>query len=181
MSTARLPVATETGSGIVERATQAEVNAGTDDTRYITPAKLKAAIGSGTVPPASETSPGVIELATQAEVNAGSDSTRAVTPATLRSSLNLPWAMAAGSFIHSPNIVANAFVDLTITFPAGKFSVPPIVIVNNSSVRVTTGAQSGVTTTGCTIRLFNGTTGTAVGGHIVRWQAIQMTQGSESG
>ena len=38
---ALVQAATETVAGIVERATQAEVDAGTDDTRYVSPKKLK--------------------------------------------------------------------------------------------------------------------------------------------
>ena len=68
--------ATETAQGSIELATQAEVNAGTDGKRAVTPATL-----SGRT--ATETRTGVIELATQAEVNAGTDTERAVTPATL--------------------------------------------------------------------------------------------------
>jgi hypothetical protein len=43
---AQLPQATETVVGAAEVATQAEVNTGTDDTRMVTPAKLRSAIGA---------------------------------------------------------------------------------------------------------------------------------------
>jgi hypothetical protein len=77
--------ATETLPGIIEIATQAEVDAGVDDTRAITPKKQKIFIDAAiaaipVIPDASESEAGKIELATQAEVDAGVDDLRAVTP-----------------------------------------------------------------------------------------------------
>lgn len=43
-STARLPIASDTVSGIVERATEAEVLDGTDNTRFVTPLALQAKV-----------------------------------------------------------------------------------------------------------------------------------------
>lgn len=42
IATARLPTASESARGAVERATQAEVDAGTDTTRYVSPATLRS-------------------------------------------------------------------------------------------------------------------------------------------
>jgi hypothetical protein len=96
--------ATDTVAGIIEIATSAEVNTGTDNTRAVTPAGLEAWTGStnivsvGTIttgtwqgdaidvtylPVASTTQQGIIEIATQTEVNTGTDNTRTVTPLTL--------------------------------------------------------------------------------------------------
>jgi len=75
------PSATETVEGKAELATQAEVDAGTDTVRIVTPATL--ANKPNTTPSASETVAGIAELATQAEVSAGTDVSRIVTPATL--------------------------------------------------------------------------------------------------
>lgn len=72
------PQATETVKGVAELATQTETNAGTDDERIVTPAKLAART-------ATETRTGIAELATAAEVQAGTDTTRIVTPAGLAS------------------------------------------------------------------------------------------------
>lgn len=68
--------ATETGTGVVELATDAETQTGTDTSRAITPANLSART-------ATETRTGVVELATDAETQTGTDTARAITPANL--------------------------------------------------------------------------------------------------
>jgi microcystin-dependent protein len=70
------PQATETVKGVAEIATTAESQAGTDDTRMLTPKKLQDVT-------ATTTRKGVVELATNAEAEAGTDDTRALTPANL--------------------------------------------------------------------------------------------------
>ncbi len=72
-----IPLATETVAGIAEIATQAEVDAGTDDERIVTPLKLAAA---ASLPQATETVRGAAELATQAETDLGTDDERIITP-----------------------------------------------------------------------------------------------------
>lgn len=76
---ASVPAASETVSGTVELATNAEATAGVDTVRAVTPAGLAAAVGT-LVPDATDTVKGKVELATPAEAIAGTDSTRAVTP-----------------------------------------------------------------------------------------------------
>jgi hypothetical protein len=76
-----VPTASTTAQGIIELATAAEVQAGTDAVRAVTPDTLKACT-------ATAARLGVIELATQAEVNAGTDATRAVVPSTLKGLLD---------------------------------------------------------------------------------------------
>ncbi len=71
------PYATETNPGIAEIATEAEAQAGTDNTRIITPANLQ------TVTATTERK-GVIEVATNAEAQAGTDNSLAITPANLQ-------------------------------------------------------------------------------------------------
>lgn len=68
--------ASETASGVAEIATQTETNAGTDDTRIVTPLKLATRT-------ALDTRAGVVELATDAETQTGTDTARAITPANL--------------------------------------------------------------------------------------------------
>lgn len=88
---ASVGAASETASGIAEIATQAEVNAGTDDLRFVTPLKLATyvgnAIAAAATPAASETVAGKIEIATNAEALAGTSTTLAITPATLAAAI----------------------------------------------------------------------------------------------
>jgi hypothetical protein len=81
--------ATETTAGIVELATQTEVNAGADAGRVVTPATL--AVRLAAMPgaaPATETVAGIAEIATDAEVTAGADDTRIVSPKKLETRIN---------------------------------------------------------------------------------------------
>ena len=71
------PYSTETNPGIAEIATEAEAQAGTDNTRIITPATLQQVT-------ATTGRNGVVKLATNAEAQAGTDATKAVTPAALK-------------------------------------------------------------------------------------------------
>jgi len=78
------PPSTEAQRGVAEIATQVEVDAGVDDTRIVTPAKLSTYVANpANLPDSTETVKGVIEIATQAEVTAGVDTERVVVPATL--------------------------------------------------------------------------------------------------
>ena len=110
--------ASTTVRGLIELATQSEVNTGTDNVRAVVPstlaarlAALRAAIeawangrftttGGTNVVNSSTIARGIIELATQAEVNTGTDNVRAVTPATLASRLGSyatqAWVQARG-------------------------------------------------------------------------------------
>ena len=71
-----------TVKGIIELATDAEANTGTDSSRAVVPSSLKYVLDNRN---ASATKTGLIELATQTEVDTGTDTSRAVTPATLNS------------------------------------------------------------------------------------------------
>jgi hypothetical protein len=73
-------VATTTEAGIVELATDAETQTGTDTNRAVTPAGL-ASLTSTT------SRAGLVELATSTETTAGTDTSRAITPAALAESL----------------------------------------------------------------------------------------------
>jgi len=83
-----LPIsyATTTTPGVVQLATNAETQAGTDTTKVITPANLSSRT-------ATETRSGIAEVATQAETNTGTDDTTIVTPlklTTFLSSVGVP-------------------------------------------------------------------------------------------
>ncbi|OLO05107.1 hypothetical protein [Salinicola socius] len=92
------PPASETVQGVIEIATQDEVDAGTDRHRAIVPRTLKVFIdkvlaayatvkqltdhaASRDHPAANTNNQGMVELATSAETRDGADNTRAVTPA----------------------------------------------------------------------------------------------------
>lgn len=106
----KLPDATETAKGVIELATDAEAETGTDTTRAINAKQLAKAkqsaidsakvtiqtsngiTGGSTTPgnsftlsgvEALTTAKGVVQLATQSEVNAGTDTKKVITPATL--------------------------------------------------------------------------------------------------
>lgn len=73
--------ATETVLGLVQLATQSEVDAGVNSTDAVTPATL-----SGRT--ATETRTGIAEIATQTEVDGGTDDERIVTPLKLKTLLD---------------------------------------------------------------------------------------------
>jgi len=103
--------ASETVSGITEIATQAETDTGTDDSRFVTPAKLKST-SIVLCPDASLTVKGKIELATQTEVNAGSDTVRAVTPATLASYTGLGGSLTLANGTNNYVVTASGAASL---------------------------------------------------------------------
>ena len=122
----------------MERATQAEVNTGTDDSRYVSPKKLKA-WGAAFVRNASESVKGFIEIATQAEVDAGTDNTRAVTPKKLKHGFSIllgpngyfifpsffhGWIIQWGVFNFAGSIEKQVF--FTTSFTEGCYGVIPI-------------------------------------------------------
>lgn len=78
----QLNSATTTKQGIVELATAAEVVAGTDGFRAVTPSALTART-------ATIGRTGLVELATTEETQAGTDTARAVTPAGLKKELDV--------------------------------------------------------------------------------------------
>lgn len=80
---------TEARRGMPLKATNAEVQAGTNANKMVTP----AALASRT---ATESRTGLLEIATQAEVDAGTDDARAVTPKKLRAGFSI---VKSGNFI----------------------------------------------------------------------------------
>jgi hypothetical protein len=71
-----LAAATTAAAGVVELATDAETQAGSDASRAVTPSSLATVV-------ATSSAKGLVELATDAEATAGADTSRAVTPANL--------------------------------------------------------------------------------------------------
>ena len=141
--------ASETVKGIVELATAAEVQAGTDTTRAVHPAGLASLT-------ATETRSGLIELATVAEAQAMSDAVRALSPARLASAfgganqslgtsgyqklpsgLIIQWGTAAvaatGSYVSLPIAFPSAFTAVMTSMSAS--SAPGVVANNNVGVQ----------------------------------------------
>ena len=104
-ATAPTPDANTSRKGKVELATVSEATTGTDTTRAVTPAGVKAAddaldtaikawvnaqgfTGATAVPDASTTTKGKVELATPDEATTGTDSVRAVTPVGLQAAVD---------------------------------------------------------------------------------------------
>ena len=112
------------------------------------------------------------EIANQAEVDLGTTN-KLVTSAANRAAVWGAYAMAAGIETQSASIAVNANRNINVTFPAGRFGVPPTVTANCENARVTIGVSS-ITTTGCVISMSNWSAGTMSGGYKVYWQAVQM-------
>jgi hypothetical protein len=121
-TTTVVSAASESAAGIVELATTAETNAGADDARAVTPAKLAGRT-------ATETRAGVVELATTAEAVTGTDTARAVTPAGLAAGIaasvaSLGWrplarfvpTAAATLAISGASYFATTYSRLRVTF-----------------------------------------------------------------
>ena len=128
----------------------------------------------------TETVRGIIELATQAEVNSGTDTTRAVTPHKLRRVTHLPFAMASGLVSHA-TVPAQGGVSATVTLPAGRFSVAPIVQLTSQEAQTVTLATTAKSATSVTIRVSNWLPSVASGAGVIAWTAIQMTGTAANG
>lgn len=146
-----LPAASETVAGVVELATNAEAQTGTDTARAITPANLAAVT-------ATETRAGVIELATSAEAIAGTDTARALTPATLKAS-----QLISSSTVTTTGV---STLDLSTAIPTWAKRVTVIFsgisLSGSSSLLVQIGDSGGFETTGY-VSASTGTTGSGGG------------------
>ena len=128
--------ATESQKGQVERATQAEVDAGTDDSRFVTSQKLASRLALF-ARDATETITGFLRVGTQNEVDNGTLDDVAVTPETLKGSSSVS-ASPAG-YIRLPKIFGGILIqwgtvffpppslERRITYPVA-FSRPPFSI-----------------------------------------------------
>jgi hypothetical protein len=72
------------------------------------------------------------------------------------------------------NPASNTGVTLAVTFPVGRFTIAPVVLVTGVGSGYTAASQSVVTTAGFNAKLFN-PTGTTPTGSLVAWIAVQMT------
>lgn len=87
-----------------------------------------------------------------------------------------PFAMAAG-YADVPNAVMGGIVNGSVTFPPGRFSVPPIVQITTQSFRLMA-ATSKPTVSGFAFTATNFSTAATNGATRVHWTATQMTPSS---
>lgn len=97
----------------------------------------------------------------------------------------LSWAVAAGTFTLADAITTNTYVDTTVTFPSGRFSVTPrvsgFVAVGPGSVRSSISALT-ISATSMNVRVFNATTGGSISaGTRIDWTVTQMRETNGSG
>jgi hypothetical protein len=111
-----------------EQATQAEAEAGTNNTKWMTPLRVFQALRSAAAN-ASDTLRGVLRIATQAEVNAGSSTVLAVTPGRMLAGFSV--STGANGYVKFPQMLggiiiqwgsvnggpSNAEYNADITFP----------------------------------------------------------------
>ena len=81
-------VSTETQKGGILLATQAEANAGTNDSKALTPLKLKNAINNGIISDSSETQNGLIRISTNNLSDLAIDNLTAISPLQLKRQFN---------------------------------------------------------------------------------------------
>lgn len=119
--------ATDSSAGTVQLATPTEALAGTNTTKAVTPAGVKAVADtkaalshthtSADLPSATTSGTGIVELATTAETAAGTDTTRAVTPSGLNGAMIagvLPVTLTDAATIATNAALSNYF-RVTIT------------------------------------------------------------------
>lgn len=148
--------ATESLEGVAEIATQSEVDAGVDTSKFVTPATFNSAITTiladpASLPDATEDQQGVLEIATQSETDAGVDDSRAVTPLKLKTyvdnPVNIPFAteVQRGIAEIATQVEVDAGADDTkFVTPAKLSSNVTTIISNPSNLPDATTAQKGV-------------------------------------
>ena len=151
------PQATETVKGIAEIADQAEVDAGLDDERFVTPLKLAT---FPAVNQATETVAGVAEIADQAETDLGADDERFITPLKFENASQI--AQATDTDLGRSRIATQAEVDTgteaeAYVTPATLSSSPTTVPTNYHGFVPSTAIGEKVPAGWSVIRTFIGT------------------------
>lgn len=116
LTTTGLPSSTEAQKGIIQIATQKDVDDGVDDTKAITAKKLKQRLGN---PQATEAILGLTKYATNAAAAAGTETTGAIVPSSLTYALDQRNAQQtkSGLIKISTQQQADAGQDLTTAVP----------------------------------------------------------------
>lgn len=164
------PNSTETARGLIEIATTAEVTAGADDQRAITPLKLAQRL-SALLVQATESVLGIAKIATQAQTNAGIDDATIVTPKKLRN--GVAFVMGISGYLTLPSWLGGLIIQwgrgtmtlntasgnyytgdytatLPIPFPSNIFLVLPTI--QNTPNALDTISVNGLTTTAITFK-----------------------------
>jgi hypothetical protein len=92
----------------------------------------------------------------------------------------LPFASAAFSFVQAAALAPNAEATTAVVFPAGRFSVAPLVTVS-ADRSVYTAYIASVTTGTATIGVRNNGSFTPATNGVVTGFAVQMTSGTAAG
>jgi hypothetical protein len=129
--------ASASASGIIELATNAETQTGTDTARAVTPAGLRACTGTAT-------RIGVLELATDAETQTGTDTARAITPANLQACTGTASRKGVLELATDGETQTGTDTARAITAANLKAWHDQVVVVTSGTTNLTT-AQSGIT------------------------------------
>ena len=92
----------------------------------------------------------------------------------------LPFASAGFTYTQVATIAVNSIATTAVVFPAGRFSVAPLVTVSSND-QMLTAYVSAITAGTATIGLRNNGSGTSAASAIVTGFAIQMTSGTAAG
>lgn len=112
------------------------------------------------------------------EVGLGNASSTVNLPGRLNAA-HLPFAQAAGNASYAGTVGVDASVTVSVTFPTGRFTQPPIVTASSNNSRITM-AVSAVTTTGFTLA-FGNRSGASATTIAATWAAVQMSSASAAG
>ena len=93
------------------------------------------------------------------------------------------YAEAAGIATYASAIApgAGSSPNLSITFPAGRFTQPPIVTFSITATQLNAAFNGPITTSGFGVRLYNWSTVSSTAGTQVHWHAVQMSSTSAAG
>lgn len=167
--------ATTTTKGVVELATDAETQAGTDTSRAVTPAGLASVV-------ASESLAGLLEIATTAEAQALTDDTTALTPKKLADALDAnvfgadqTWQNVTASRANNVTYTNSTGKPIMVSLSAGGGSVPNIEIhVDGVITFMNRNAFSSLTEVGCVGIIPAGSTYKAViTGTLTYWKELR--------
>ena len=92
----------------------------------------------------------------------------------------LPFASAGFTYTNAATIAVNTTTTTAVAFPAGRFSVAPLVTVSSND-QMLTAYVSAITSGTATIGLRNNGSGTSAANAIVTGFAVQMTSGTAAG